>query len=156
YWNPTEPLNHRFVRTNRLHTMSLAPGGRQMAVGLESMRPSELWDVATGMPIRQLPDDGQGVTGIQISPDGRTVALKPSNNPLLLWESGTETPPYREVAEVREGSPRFAFDREGRRLAVVSGGRLLQIVDVASARVTVSFSFSAESSWSRGVCFSPD
>lgn len=76
----------------------------------------QLWDVATGKPLRKLEVGPTGASTFAFSPDGRTIAVSTHDNAITLWETAS-------------GLMRFRFTRTGggalTTLAYTPDGKLL-------------------------------
>jgi serine/threonine protein kinase/WD40 repeat protein len=84
----------------------------------------QLWDVATGKPVRLLGDLGNLATAVCFSPDGKRIAASGFETAVHLWdvESGREIATYPQPANTVVES--LAFSPDGRRLLVTGHMRL--------------------------------
>ncbi|MHB1426838.1 MAG: WD40 repeat domain-containing protein [Gemmataceae bacterium] len=83
------------------------------------------WDAATGKALPFFGKHDGGLSGIAVSPDGRSVAAASLGGSLYLWE--TATGQKRLVSKDAGLVDRVAFSPDGRLLAVVNGGNSTHI-----------------------------
>jgi WD40 repeat protein len=113
--------------------MVLSPDGKTLAVSYHPVdegtigpprpRPSRLWDLATGKELHTLEGDYGDMV---FSPDGRLLITDTGN----VWETAT----WKRVAALpREPRMRtIAISRDGRFLAAIVSGDVIQVWDVAT------------------------
>jgi WD40 repeat protein len=130
----------RELPTKRGFDAVLSRDGRLLAgreYGIDN--PLDLWDLRAGKRIHRLRlPQGAILRGTQFSPDGKTLAGKPtdkSHNDVLLWDVATGKP--REF-KGHEGPPNrytfsLAFSPDGKLLAATDDRRLL-LWDIATGK----------------------
>jgi WD40 repeat protein len=106
----------------------LAAGGGILAVngGQGTVR---LWDVITGRPVGVPITSDHAVTGMAVSPDGKTVAVAADG--LQLWATATGQPIGRPLPDSDAGES-MAFSPDGTLLAVIGADGQARLWDTAT------------------------
>jgi WD40 repeat protein len=120
-------------------SVALSPGGKTLAAAGPD-NTIQLWQVATGRPLRQIQGPPLVVGALVFSPDGRTLVGRAADQTLYFWKTATGKE-IRRVGEQR-GNPRGAFPvRVGGNpggLAFAPDGKTLATVETAFENRKVS------------------
>jgi eukaryotic-like serine/threonine-protein kinase len=102
---------------SRFLALAFSPDGRFLAVGGEQS--VELFQAATGRPVRALHGHTRGVYALAFSPDGERLVSAAGDQTMRLWdvESGQELLALRALVGAGH---RVAFSRGGRRIVAAS------------------------------------
>jgi WD40 repeat protein len=135
--------------------VAVAPDGKTLAAAGGNV--AQLWEVATGNPLRQIQAPAGSLSGLVFSPDGRMLAGRTSNSTLYLWsvDSGAPLrqlkPPQRPAGNLAVFTlgggvvdvPGMAFTPDGKALVAVmteyeqqAAVQTIKSWDVATGRVT--------------------
>jgi Tol biopolymer transport system component len=161
-WRPGSAIPHRFISSPSSH-LSMASDGATMAVTLTEGKGVAWWDTATRQPFCTQAGDPLVEEVPTLSPDGRQVALflrKGHEGCMVLLDRESGARRRLPGTDINSGfysaaSPQF--DCDGHRLAIVNRiGGMLQLIDVAAARVTESFPLGRGSETIDSASFSPD
>lgn len=110
-----------------------------------------LWDPSTGREIGYI-REGQGVAGVALAPDGRTVAMAGQGQPTLLRDlSGREV---RQLDVPGPGADSLAFSPDGDVLAVGCLNGTIRLFRTADGRATRVLPRGEGRAWR--IAFSPD
>jgi len=110
---------------------ALSPDGRWLATGPWYGKGVKIWDARTGRQLHELPASER--TLVQFSPDGRWLVT--AGEHYQIWETGTWKPgPALPVSPPNVPIGRAAFSPDGAVLAIVRGGRELQLFRMADGR----------------------
>ncbi len=77
-------INQEKSNQTRIRTM-FSPDGKTLVVISADDKKISLWDTAIGKLLRRLPYNGSAIWGINVSPDGTTLATLSDNLILSLW-----------------------------------------------------------------------
>lgn len=157
-WQPGSSMPHRFIPLPGMYMMCMASRGAYQAIVFASHEGIVLWDAATETPVRTLVSPPLDISHFQLSPDGRWLAFqqRKTGGYSLVSLVEVNTGNRREIRRTNNPLNGLAFDREGRRLSIVTGGSTLKLIDVAAAEVTDSFHLGFASPSVNSPCFSPD
>jgi WD40 repeat protein len=98
--------------------------------------PVYLWDLATGRRLRQVGGDPMWADSIAFSPDGKTLAIANSGQPLQLWEVATGKERYQFPIE--DGGA-MTFSPNGRLLALADSSGRVGFLDLATGKSVPAF-----------------
>lgn len=125
--------------TNVVSTLAFAPDGKRLASGsgwdFENHANVRIWDVETGKVIHRLAGhDGQSVSSVTFSPDGKLLASADTNGVVILWDTADGKP----VNVLKEHTPwwigEVAFSPDGRYLAVGDRANVIALYEVATGK----------------------
>ncbi|PBC80220.1 PD40 domain-containing protein [Streptomyces sp. 2133.1] len=110
---------------------AFTPDGRVLATATSSK--TMLWSYPTGRLLATLDSHNTTVTGLEISPDGHTLAAAGYDHTVRLWNLAT-----RHTISVLTGHPdsvqAIAFSPDGKTLASAGDDRTIQLWDVTTGR----------------------
>jgi WD40 repeat protein len=126
------------------YTIAFSPDGKQLAVGFR-WGTANVWDVATGRKLFDLPGHSASVLKIAFSPDGSRIATTGVDGTARLWDAATGAEQLALTGHTGQiGS--LAFSPDGTQLA--TGGtdgavrvyalRVEDLIKIAQSRVTRS------------------
>jgi RNA polymerase sigma factor (sigma-70 family) len=133
----------------------LAPDGRTVAVG-DADGKVQLFEAATGRPVRTLSPAGPAVANVRWSPDGKSLAVGLGSQGAVVWDPATgqrvrtlpATPAVANAPGLADNG--LAYSPDGRYLLVASASGGTRMVDVGTGAEVWS-------DGSRGpVSFAPD
>ncbi len=134
----------RLPTASFLTAFALAPDGKALASSCTNLQYGggsaiDLWDVASGRRLHQLPGHDTPVDQLAVSPDGKILASSDYKPALRLWDTATGKP-LRSLAGWDEfGSACLRFSADGRRLVSVSRKGKLQMWEVATGKELCRF-----------------
>jgi WD40 repeat protein/predicted Ser/Thr protein kinase len=129
----------------------LSPGGKLLAVTIESQNVAWLFDCATGRE-RHLAGHRDFVSGLAFSPDGLTLATGSEDGTIRLWNTTNGHMVAALPGHLQETTD-VAFSPDGRTLASLARGESLKLWHVPTLREVVSQNEADAGAWLR---FSPD
>ena len=109
--------------------LSVSPDGQWLATGTQVGRGAQVWRIADGTKVRDLPIDYG--TDVEFSPDGRWLMTGAA--PCRLWEVGT----WREARQIGDTAGSFAPD--GRLLVVQDAGKMIRLVETETGGTLARF-----------------
>ena len=133
-WPVMEVEHHQTFNPIHMHASSMSADGKLILVLQSDEEPIELWDVASGQPIRAFPVRSNSVRSIALSPDG-TMALADSDDGLThVWD--TATGEELSAFEERTHEHRcLSFNRDGSLLAIGNDDLFVRIYRVSDRRL---------------------
>ena len=122
--------------------VGLLPGGKRAVSGSKD-RTLRIWELATGKQLAKL-DVGEGIYGMSLSPDGKTVAAghfptdpeRPGT--LRLWDIQNQKL-VREFAGHTREVTYVSFSSDGKRLVSSSFDRTVRVWDIATGNEVKQF-----------------
>jgi WD40 repeat protein/serine/threonine protein kinase len=124
-------------------SVALSPDGQLLAFG--TFRQGViLWDVAQSREVARLPvqQSFRSGFGLTFAPEGRMLAAGDQHGEITLWQVDTNGPVHarpRRFNGHRRGISVLAFSPDGKLLVSGSWDRTIKLWDVASAKVTGTF-----------------
>ncbi|MBI1841658.1 MAG: serine/threonine protein kinase [Verrucomicrobia bacterium] len=146
------------VKQGPIRALAFSPNGKLLASGCQEYRGSPtnmlvIWDTSTWLPLTNLNPHPWVVTGLQFSPDSRTLASCGWEPAVKLWDTKTFV---QTASLVRHELPplALAFSSDGKRLASGGGDQRIVIWDVATRVALTYFKGHLGDVWS--LAYSPD
>ena len=133
-----------------LFAVRFTPDGRRL-VTVDYAGKATVLDASNGKVLDTLPG-GPGAAGMDLSPDGRVVAIAGSDTKARLWRPGSSGKPRLLAHKAYVTAVRFS--RDGTQLATASGDGTARVWDVQTGRVTQTLRRHTEPV--QDVDFSPD
>ncbi|KAJ3532267.1 hypothetical protein NMY22_g7810 [Coprinellus aureogranulatus] len=140
-------LVHSFCHASVVCSVHLSPDGRFLATGIN--RSAQIFNVATGQTICELPHDSQGndvdcyVRSVRFSPDGNFLVTGGEDRKIRVWDIGSRT-----IRTIYDGHHRevytLAFSRNGRLIVSGSGDCTARIWDTVDGSTKTFTIMSAE------------
>jgi WD40 repeat protein len=138
-WDPSGSKKPRWLPNPKPHVVAFAPDGKTLACCTPGSNTIDLWDMASGRRLHQLPGHNTLVYKMAVSPDGKILASSDWKPTLRLWNTTTGKP-LRSLAGWDEfGSACLVFSADGRRLISVSRQGKLQVWEVATGKELCRF-----------------
>ncbi|HWX22187.1 MAG TPA: protein kinase [Candidatus Binatia bacterium] len=134
-----------------IHSATLGPGGRHLAISLEREKVVRLYERATGHEM-QLAGHHDFACGLAISPDGATLASGSVDGTIRLWMVATGKELAVLPGHMQEATD-VAFSPDGRTLASVSQKESVKLWNLDTQRELLSLDF-PQAGWF--LQFSPD
>lgn len=108
----------RLDHDGRVTSVTFSSDGKLLATGCGATGKAVLWDLATGMKVRELAGGSDLVRRVSFSPDGKSLAAGGRDKVIHLWnvETGEET---RQLAGHRDEICSVAFSPDGK--SILSG-----------------------------------
>ncbi|HKS40040.1 MAG TPA: protein kinase [Blastocatellia bacterium] len=136
-------------KPGRISVVAFSADGKLLVSGSDDLT-AKIWDVASGQNTATIDMDG-AIRNLALSPDGKKLALWYSGlRPLSFWDTTTGKR-LREIKNIY-GVPAM-FSPDGKLLALIDG-RIINLLDVATEKVTATFD--GHISAIHSVAFSPD
>jgi len=88
-WRPLRALEPPSGWTNWITSLAFSPDGQRLAAGMWGE--VQLWQVASGAPLRTLKGHTHRVVSVAFSPDGATLASGSDDNSVRVWQTGSGT-----------------------------------------------------------------
>jgi WD40 repeat protein len=124
----------RLEHDGRVASVTFSPDGKLLATGCGSTGKTVLWDLATGMKLRELAGTSDLIRRVSFSPDGKSLAAGGRDKVVHLWnvETGAE---IRQLPGHRDEICSVAFSPDGK--SVLSGEVLgeMRLWDPASGEL---------------------
>ncbi|MBI5211463.1 MAG: caspase family protein [Elusimicrobia bacterium] len=132
--------------------VALGPDGRFLATARSKEAGVKLWDALSGERLRTL-EDGQWVSGMGFSPDGRTLATGNTEGTVKLWDVSSGV-----MARSFKAHPAaislLTFSRDGARLATADREGAVKLWDPGTGSLTADLQGHADTM--RALAFGPD
>ncbi len=146
-WDLREPAKPRRLLSRNYFDASafaFAPDGKKLAYRDSSSAVIDLWDVASGRQLRQLPGHDTAMQTLAVSPDGKVLASSDSKPALLLWDTATGKLLRSLAGGDEQGSAYLLFSADGRQIISVSGGwtfqgRKMRVWETATGKELLHF-----------------
>ncbi|MBW4592187.1 MAG: PD40 domain-containing protein [Brasilonema angustatum HA4187-MV1] len=133
-------------------SISFSPDGKTLASASDD-RTIELWDVASGKPLKTLSGHTNFVRRVVFSPDGKTLASASDDRTIKLWDMASGKP-LQTLSGHTNSVNSVSFSPDGRTLASASADRTIKLWDVATGKQLQTLS--GHSNSVNSVSFSPD
>jgi WD40 repeat protein len=113
--------------TAPVNCLALSPDGRTVVSGSYD-NTVRLWDVVTGMEIKQFRGHEKGVRGVSFSADGKFIVSAGEDNLCKIWDvaSGREA---RGIGSTNRWMLHASFSPDGKRLATATAGGAVRVWD---------------------------
>jgi WD40 repeat protein len=158
---PARHVERIDAHAGRIGSLAISPDGKWLLTG-SADRAVRLFDLATGIKVRELATFPGGVRGVAFSPDGRLAAACGHDRPeltadvtgfVLVWdvESGRELRRFDAKGLLLA----LAFDPHGRRL-VITGTDYLRVWDLETAELLALISIHLGGDLVVSLAVSPD
>jgi RNA polymerase sigma factor (sigma-70 family) len=143
-WDLSGPAKPRPLPTpTHIQSFALAPDGETLAYSYHNSNAIDLWDMAAGRRLHQLPGHDTPVYKLAVSPDGKILASSDWGPALRLWDTATGKPLRSLAGWDQFGSACLLFSADGRRLISVSRQGKLQIWDAATGKELCRFAINS-------------
>ena len=135
----------------RIYSAAFLPDGKKLLVGGGDLtdggeNPARLFDIESGMELRQFAPHKGAVYKMTISPDGRRLVTVDKDYSPRLWDTGSGQEMHRFTGH-RGVVNAVAFSPDGKRLATGSQDGTVRLWDVASGKELVQATI-RNKSWS--------
>jgi WD40 repeat protein len=143
-WDLSGSKEPRWLSTSSFITASaLAPDGKTLAcftnIQYHGSQAIDLWDVASGRRLHQLPGHDTPVDKLAVSLDGKILASSDYKSTLRLWDTATGKPLRSLAGWDAFASACLRFSADGRRLISISRKGKLQIWEVSTGKELYRF-----------------
>jgi WD40 repeat protein len=137
---------------------ALAPTGDLLALvlGLSGQTELIVWDMKEGRQRASVRPEGGGVTSLDFSPDGKTLAAGLFGAHCVALYDPAELKEIKRMAQEKAGVQSVTFSPDGKKLATSDWGGVVKLWDVAEDRELWSQPLTLAHSDRQPVCFSPD
>ncbi|HHS96321.1 MAG TPA: hypothetical protein ENK08_00240 [Chloroflexi bacterium] len=146
-----EPEGH----INKVHSLAVSPDGQRLASSTEGSL--QIWDTATGERLHTLEGHVSPIAAMDLSADGRTLALGTAADTVLVWDAADGTP-LHTLRGLTHDAEAVAISPDGQLVAASSEGGDLLLWDVETEEVLYVLKPAEE--WALnvvdGLAFSPD
>jgi RNA polymerase sigma factor (sigma-70 family) len=147
-WDLSGSKGPRWLPTPSFITAStLAPDGKTLAcfthIQYGGGNAIDLWDVASGRRLHQLPGHDTPVGKLAVSPDGKILASSDYKPALRLWDTATGKPLRSLAGWDGFASDCLVFSADSQRFISVSRKGKLQIWDVATGKELCRFAINS-------------
>jgi WD40 repeat protein len=149
-WDLSGPKEPRWLPTSSFITASaLAPDGKTLAcftnIQYRGSNAIDLWDVASGRRLHQLPGHDTPVDQLAVSPDGKILASSDYKPAIRLWDTATGKPLHSLAGWDEFASACLRFSADGQRLISVSRKGKLQMWETATGKELYRFAIDSPS-----------
>ena len=135
-----------------VYSIAFSPNGRWLASGLDD-KTIRIWDVESGLPVRDLSADRRSVIYVAFSPDGHSLASGGDDKTINIWDL-TNGKVVHTLSGHTKNIYAVVFSPSGRWIASASADKTVRLWDTASGREVHRLSGHGSSVTS--VAFSPD
>src|SRR5262245_24970718 len=132
-------LGSHITHGNRGGALAISPDGVLLATGGEDifMRGDDisiqLWDVASGRPLRRMTGNTSGVTNMVFSADGKRLVSTARDGSLHIWDVTTGKS-LHQLQDQQGGAAALAFSADGQVLATGYFDKSIRLWDVAAGK----------------------
>ncbi len=136
-------------------TIAFRHDGRRVAT-TSGDRIGRIWNVSTGILIREFSSDGESMYRVSFSPDGSRVAAIVNDKTIYVWDAETGNK-IAALTGHTDTISSFSFSPDGRRIVTSSYDRTARVWDVETGRELVkNSSHEPENADVWSAVFSPD